>query len=87
MAAANMGSAKASMRNTCVPKARISSTGVINAIISGANTYITTPIKAITAMPMPTVSLAKLRHKPYCPAPMLCPTSVVAASPMPYPGM
>ena len=87
MAAANIGSAKASMRSTCVPRSRISSTGVIRPIISGAKTYITTPIKAITAIPIPTVNLAKLRHKPYCPAPILCPTSVVAASPIPYPGM
>ena len=87
MAAANIGSAKASMRKTVVPSVRISSTGVINPIISGAKIYIITPIKAMMPMPKPTVILAKLRHKAYCPAPILCPTSVVAASPIPYPGM
>ena len=50
--AANMGSAKASIRRHCAPNCLISSTGVINAIISGAKTNITIPISAITAMPL-----------------------------------
>lgn len=43
MAAANIGSAKASMRSAITPNLRISSTGVIVPIICGAKMYITTP--------------------------------------------
>ena len=55
MAAANIGSAKASMRSAITPNLRISSTGVIVPIICGAKMYITTPIIPMTAMPMNTV--------------------------------
>ena len=54
MAAANIGSAQASMRRTSAPKAMISSTGDMMAISSGANTHISTPMKVMTVMPRPT---------------------------------
>ena len=62
---------------------RTSSTGVISPIISGASQNITAPIRAMMSMPLPTVIQAKLRQSEVRPAPMLCPTRVVAASPIP----
>ena len=61
MAAANIGSAQASMRSTCVPWAMTSSTGDISDISSGANIHISTPIRVITAMPSATDIRAKER--------------------------
>ena len=55
IAAPKKGSAKASILSEVIPNCRISSTGVRIPIISGANTYIITPIKAITPIPNPTV--------------------------------
>ena len=55
IAAPKKGSAKASILSEVMPSWRISSTGVRMPIISGANTYMITPIKAITPMPSPTV--------------------------------
>ena len=52
-------------------------------IICGAARYMTSPITAITAMPIPTVMPASFRASPCRPAPTLCPTSVVAASAIP----
>ena len=83
MLAAKKGSAKASMRNTRVPNSRMAATGVRKPIIWGAKIYITTPIRAITPMPRPMVSQAKLRQRSCRPAPNVCPTSVEAASPIP----
>ena len=54
MVAANMGSAKASMRRTAAPWLMISSTGVMMPISSGAKTNMSTPMTVITAMPSPT---------------------------------
>ena len=71
------------MRSTSTPRRRTSSAGVIIAIATGAPTYITTPITAITVTPNPTDSHAKRFISSCLPAPMLCPTSVVAASAMP----
>ena len=51
MAAANIGSAKASMRSTWAPRSRMDSTGVMSDISSGAKTYISTPMSVMTAMP------------------------------------
>ena len=56
-------------------------------IISGAKMDITAPITAITSIPIPMVMYAKLLVRSRRLAPMLWPTSVVAASPMPNPGM
>ena len=83
MAAANIGSAQASMRSTSVPRAITSSTGDMMPISSGAKTHIRIPIRVITAMPSPTDILANERVSSFCPAPMPCPTRVVAASAMP----
>ena len=61
MAAANIGSAHASIRSTCVPWAMTSSTGDISDISSGANSHIRIPITVITAIPNPTDIRAKER--------------------------
>ena len=80
MAAPNIGSANASMRSTSTPSWRTSSEGVIIAMANGEPTYITTPITVIMPMPNATLSQAKRFISSYLPAPMLWPTSVVAAS-------
>ena len=54
MAAANIGSAQASMRRMSVPCAMISPTGDISVIISGANTHMRMPMSVITPMPSAT---------------------------------
>ena len=78
-----MGSANASIRRMAVPSERISASGVITPIICGAARYMTSPVTAITAMPIPTVMPASFRASPCRPAPTPCPTSVVAASAIP----
>ena len=70
MAAANIGSAHASMRNTRVPSSITSSTGDIRLISSGANIHIIMPMTVITMMPSDTDSWAKLRVSIFCPAPI-----------------
>lgn len=52
-------------------------------IISGAATYITKPMNAMTTMPSDTVMRAKRCVSIRRPAPLLCPTNVVAASAIP----
>ena len=59
MLAAKPGSAHASMRRHSAPNWRTASSGVSEAIISGAAIYITTPMKVITAMPRSVVIHAK----------------------------
>nr|DAU67669.1 MAG TPA: PolyVal ADP-Ribosyltransferase [Caudoviricetes sp.] len=83
MVAANIGSAKASMRSAMMPSSRISGSGVMMPIISGAATYITKPMNAMTTMPSDTVMRAKRCVSIRRPAPLLCPTNVVAASAIP----
>ena len=56
-------------------------------IIAGAPRYIMTPMTAMTAMPMMTDMLANLQVRSFLLAPMLCPTRVVAALEIPYPGI
>lgn len=85
--AANIGSAKASMRSASMVSDCTNASGVMSCITHGAVTYIIMPINVIMPMPIPTVMRAKLRASCGRPAPKLCPTSVVADSPMPYPGM
>ena len=87
MAAANIGSAKASMRRHAVPIPMISPTGVMTDISSGAKIHISTPISVMTVMPSAADIHAKERVRAFLPAPKLWPTSVVAASAMPKPGM
>ena len=87
MAAANSGSANASMRSTSAPRPTTCSTGDMMPIITSAPAYSSTPITPITTMPVATAMRAKLWARSLRPAPRLCPMSVVAASPMPKPGM
>lgn len=83
MEAANIGSAKASIRSISTPSTRISSTGVITPMICGAAIYISAPMIPMTDIPDQTVMLAKRLSNRIRFAPRLCPTSVVAASAMP----
>ena len=83
MEAANIGSAHASMRRASAPCVMMSSTGDMTAISSGAKIHISTPMAVMTPMPRATDRLANERVSRRCPAPTLCPTSVVAASAMP----
>ena len=85
--AANIGSAKASIRSIRAPRARISGSGVRIPIICGANIYIRIPVKVITSIPKRTVIQESRFVSCFLPAPMLCPTSVVAAIATPYPGI
>lgn len=54
---------------------------------SGAKTYMGTPIKDMTTIPIPTVMWTKLRANAFRAAPMLWPKRVVAASDIPKPGI
>ena len=67
--AANITSATDAIRRDCTPSSRISGTGDIKPIISGAKMNIIKPINAITIIPNETVIRAKLLHNLYCPAP------------------
>ena len=60
IAAANIGSAKASIRRTVVPKLIIDSSGVMKPIIHGAVMYIRIPIADILTITMRTLILANL---------------------------
>lgn len=71
------------MRSAMMPSSRISGSGVMMPIISGAATYITKPMNAMTTMPSDTVMRAKRCVSIRRPAPLLCPTNVVAASAIP----
>ncbi len=83
MDAPYIGSANASIRNTIVPSLRILSSGVRSAIIAGAVKNMAAPVTAMLAMPNHTVILANFLASSLRPAPMLCPVSVAAASPIP----
>jgi hypothetical protein len=85
--AAYIGSAKASMRRTFVPRARIASSGDNIPIIKGAKAYKSTPVPAITAIPRQVASHPSRLVISFLPAPMLWPIRVVAAVPIPYPGI
>ena len=61
MAAANIGSANASMRSAATLSSRMASTGVITDMRFGAKTYISTAMNVMTTMPMATERRAKLR--------------------------
>ena len=69
--AAKSGSAKASIRKAAAPLALMSATGVSKPIISGANTYMMTPINAMTTIPELIDIAAKERQRLRRPAPML----------------
>ena len=75
------------MRKICVPSARIAASGVNSPIINGAAKNNRIPLPVITAIPRPVVSQPSRLVKSFLPAPMLCPINVVAAVPIPYPGM
>ena len=79
MDAPYIGSAKASMRRTRVPKAMISGSGVNIAIICGAKRYSSPPVSTMTAMPSSTVTQPNRRAICRRPAPTLCPTTIAAA--------
>ena len=83
MDAANIGSAKASMRRIAAPSSRTSASGVIHAMTAGAERNIIAPMTPMIAMPEKTVICAKRFAKFFRAAPRLCPISVVAASAMP----
>ena len=83
MAAANIGTANASIRKMETPSETTSGTGVMTPIIKGAARYMIAPITVMTAIPITTVIRAKLRAKSWRFAPRLCPTNVVAASAIP----
>ena len=87
MEAANIGSANASMRRAMAPRSLTSATGVIMPMICGARMYINIPVVPITSIPIIMVILPKLLASSFCLAPTLCPTRVVAASAIPYPGI
>ena len=87
MEAAYIGSANASIRSTEVPNCRIASSGDNMEIIQGARRYMQAPLTAITSIPKQ-VAIQPSRFVRSClPAPTLCPISVVAAEPIPYPGI
>ena len=82
-----MGSAQASMRSTVVARSITSLTLVIQPISTGAANQRTASMKVMTSMPPATHLKAMRRATSLRPAPILCPTSVVAASLTPYPGI
>ena len=83
MLAAKSGSAKSSTRRTRAPAAWTAASGVSNAIIWGAKSHSTAPRSAMTSIPVPVQSHASCRASAGRRAPTDCPTSVVAACPMP----
>ena len=83
MAAANIGSAHASVRRAIAPSETISWSLLNRLIICGASSHITAPSTPIIIIPEITEMRAKLRARSLRPAPRLWPTRVVAASPTP----
>ena len=87
MAAANPGSAHASILRISVPKLITDLSGEMSDIISGANSHIINPMNAIMPTPSAIHIHAKECIRSRLLAPLLCPTSVVAASATPCPGI
>ena len=87
MEAPNIGSANASMRRTAAPRLRTAGSGVKIPIIPGAHRYMNAPLTAMIAMPNSVVSQPSRFTRSFLPAPTDCPIRVVAADPMPYPGI
>ena len=85
--AAKSGSANASMRSTVTPSSCTATSGVSMAMIGGAATYMSTPMMAMTPMPSRVERRENDRATSLRSAPTAWPTSVVAAAPMPKPGM
>ena len=85
--AANSGSANNSIRSTSVASCCTCMSGVSIRKIRGQATYIRIPAPVIIRQPSSVERLEKLFASVFLPAPMLCPTSVVAAFAIPYPGI